>query len=341
MKKMYSIKKNNPLILFKEQKVFQAIKKINASKIKMLFIVDKKYKLLGSISSGDIRRSIRKKIDHNQSVQKIMFPKPKYLFKKEKVKTSNEDLICIPIVNRRKEIIDFQYSEVIKKEKKNTVFLMAGGKGTRLLPLTKKTPKPLLKIKGIPIIEKIISNFRNQGFKNFIISINYLGNKIQKYLGDGKKLKVSITYIDEKKYLGTAGSLSLINFAKIFFPIIITNSDLISDVDYNNLISYHNTKKADLTICAKNKIFQMPYGSILQKREKVKKIIEKPIINHLVNAGVYVASKKILKNLAKNEPLMMNEFITKKIKNNKKVLCYPIYENWIDIGNKIDFYNNR
>jgi len=341
MKKIDSIKKNNPLILFKDQKVFQAIKKINASKIKMLFVVDKKNKLLGSISSGDVRRSIRKKIDLNQNVQKIMFSKPKYLLKKENIEILNEDLICIPVVNNRKEIIDFQYSKINRKDKKNTVFLMAGGKGTRLLPLTKKTPKPLLRIKGIPIIEKIISNFRNQGFKNFIISVNYLGYKIKKYLGDGKKLKVSITYIDEKKYLGTAGSLSLINFTKTIFPIIITNSDLISDIDYNNLISYHNTKTADLTICAKNKIFQIPYGSILENDQKVKKIIEKPNINHLINAGVYVASKAILKNLAKNKQLMMNEFINQKLKNNKKVLCYPIYENWVDIGNKIDFYNHK
>lgn len=338
---MYSLKKINSLTLFKDQKIIHAIKKINASRIKILFIVDKKNKLLGSVSSGDIRRSIRKKIDLDQNVQKIMFRRPKYLFKKEKIKISNEPLICIPIVNSGKKIIDFQFSQVIKKDKINSIFLMAGGKGTRLLPLTKKTPKPLLRIKGVPIIEKIISNFKNQGFKNFIISVNYLGHKIKKHLGNGKKLKVSITYIDEKKYLGTAGSLSLINFKKTNFPIIIANSDLITEIDYNNLIGYHNKKASDLTICAKNKVFQMPYGEILHNHENVKKIIEKPKIYHLVNAGVYVASKEILKKIPKNKKLMMNEFITQQLKKNKKVLSYPVYENWIDIGNKVDFYNYK
>ena len=338
---MYSLKKINSLVLSKDQKIFQAISKINASKIKILFVVDKKNKLLGSISSGDIRRSIRKKIDLDQNVQKIMFKKPKYLLKKSKIKKPKEDLICIPIVNKKKKIIDFQYSPIIKKEKKNTVFLMAGGKGTRLLPLTKKTPKPLLRIKGIPIIEKIILNFRNKGFNNFIISVNYLGYKIKKYLGNGSKLKVNIIYINEKKFLGTAGSLSLINLKKTIFPIIIANSDLITEIDYNNLINFHNTKISDLTICAKNKIFQMPYGEIVQNGEKVKKIIEKAKINHLVNAGVYVANKAILKNIAKNKLLMMNEFITQQLKKNKTVFSYPVYESWIDIGNKIDFYNYR
>ncbi|MDB3987475.1 nucleotidyltransferase family protein [Candidatus Pelagibacter sp.] len=338
---MYSLKKTNSLVIFKNQKIFQAIDKINKSKTKILFVVNENNKLLGSISSGDIRRSIRKKIDLNQSVQKIMFKSPKYLLKKEKIAVSKEYLICIPIVNNNREIIDFQFSQIVRKDKKNTIFLMAGGKGTRLLPLTKKTPKPLLKIKGIPIIEKIILNFRNQGFKNFTISVNYLAHKIKKYLGDGKKLRVNITYINEKKYLGTAGSLSLINLKKTIFPIIIANSDLISEIDYNNLISYHNKKTSDLTICAKNKIFKMPYGEIVQNQDKIRKIIEKPSIYHLVNAGVYVANKGILKNIIKNEQLMMNEFINKQLKKNKKVYSYPVYENWIDIGNKIDFYNYR
>ena len=114
-----------------------------------------------------------------------------------------------------------------------------------------------------------------------------------------------------------------------------------SEIDYYNLINYHNKKKSDLTICGKNKLFQMPYGEIFQKYEKVNKIIEKPSIFHLVNAGVYVLNKNILKDIKKNKKLMMNEYIAQQIKKNKKVFCYPVYENWIDIGSKIDFYNYR
>lgn len=337
---MYILKKKFPII-HKDQNISEAITRISKSKIKILFVISKNNKLIGSISSGDLRRSIRKKADLNQSVEKIMFKNPKYLKKKADISRSLKDLICVPIVNNRKEIIDLQFNNELIQTKKNTVFLMAGGKGTRLLPLTQKTPKPLLKIKGVPIIEKIILNFRKQGFHNFIISINYLGHKIKKYLGNGEKLKVNIDYIEEKKYLGTAGSLSLINFKNTIFPIIVTNSDLISEIDYHNLISYHNKKKADITICGKNKVFEMPYGEIIQNQEKVKLIKEKPKIYHLINAGVYVINKNCLKNGLKNKKLMMNEFITQQIKKNKKVFCYPVYENWIDIGNKIDFKKNK
>ena len=337
---MYNLKKNPPIIN-EDQKIFHAIDRIIKSKIKILFVVDKRNKLLGSVASGDLRRSIGKKIDLNQKVKKIMFKKPKYFYKRNSNLSPLKDLICVPIVNKKKQIIDFEYNKILTKDKKNTVFLMAGGKGVRLLPLTKNTPKPLLKIKGTPIIEKIIINFRNQGFKNFIISVNYLGHKIKKYLGKGDRLKVNIDYINEKKYLGTAGSLSLIDLKETTFPIIVANSDLISEIDYYNLINYHNKKKSDLTICGKNKIFQMPYGEILQKFEKITKIIEKPNISHLVNAGVYVLNKNILRNLLRNKKLMMNEFIMNQLKRKKKVFCYPIYESWIDIGNKIDFYNHK
>ena len=337
---MHNLNKNNTII-HKNQSISEAIIKITKSKIKILFVINNNNKLLGSISSGDLRRSISKKIDLKEPVEKIMFKNPKYFKNKNKDLSSYKDFICIPIVNEKKEIIDLQYNKNLITNKKNTVFLMAGGKGSRLMPLTKKTPKPLLKIKGIPIIEKIILNFKNQGFENFIISVNYLGYKIKNYLGDGKKLKVNISYINEKKYLGTAGSLSLIDFKKTFFPIIVANSDLISEIDYGNLISYHDKKKSELTICGKNKIFEMPYGEILQNDNKVKSIIEKPKIYHLVNAGVYVFGKNVLKKISSNKKLMMNDLISKQLKKNKKVFCYPVYENWIDIGNKLDYKNNK
>lgn len=332
---------NKRLIIHEDEKIGKAINKINSSKIKILFVVNKKNKLVGSVSSGDIRRSIRKKIGTDDQVKKIMCNKPRFSYLGEKTNFSNEHIISIPVINKKKQIVNFIFSKLAQKNKKNTIFLMAGGKGTRLMPLTKSTPKPLLKIKGIPIIEKIIKDFKSQGFNNFIISINYLGEKIKKYLGDGKKFNVSIKYINEKKYLGTAGSLSLLDLKNTTFPIIVANSDLISKVDYNNLINYHVKKKAHLTICAKNKIFEMPYGEIVFNNSKIKKIIEKPTINHLVNAGIYVINKSLINGLKKNKRLMMNDFINKHLKSNKTLLNYPIYEKWIDIGNKIDFLNAK
>ena len=330
---MYNLNKNNTII-HKNQSISEAIIKIAKSKIKILFVINNNNKLLGSISSGDLRRSISKKIDLKEPVEKIMFKNPKYFKNKNKDLSSYKDFICIPIVNEKKEIIDLQYNKNLITNKKNTVFLMAGGKGSRLYPLTKSVPKPLLKINNVPIIERIIENFKEQGFYNFKISINYLGSKIKKYLEKRKNLNVKIKFIREKKFLGTAGSLSITKLDKLAFPIILTNSDLISNINYKTLLGFHIKNKADLTICVRNQIFEMPYGEICLEGKKVSKIIEKPISNSIVNAGVYVLSKKIIKLTKPNKHLMMNELINTSIKRNCKILSFPIYENWIDVGSK-------
>ena len=245
-----------------------------------------------------------------------------------------QKVFCIPVLEKAKNYFFLIKKYELIKNFKNTIFLMAGGKGKRLYPLTKNTPKPMLKIKDVPIIERVIVNFKEQGFTNFVISINYLGSKIKKYLKNGERLNVKIEYIEEKKFLGTAGSLSLLNKNKINFPIILTNSDLISNIDYEELLSFHLKNKSDLTVCVKNQIFEMPYGEIRLNARKINKIVEKPYSNSIINAGVYVLSKTVLKYLIINKKLMMNDLINKLIEKKGKVLSFPIYENWIDVGNK-------
>ena len=144
---MYNLK-DKKFIIFENQKILEAIKRINLLKKKILFVVNAQNKLVGSISSGDIRRSIRKKIDPNDNLKKIMCKSPKFFYENQRIKNFQDFLISLPILNKKKKIVRLQFSEGTLKKNKNTVFLMAGGKGKRLMPLTKKTPKPLLKIKG-------------------------------------------------------------------------------------------------------------------------------------------------------------------------------------------------
>lgn len=343
---MHILKNINKILIYNDQKIFEAIAKINLSNIKILFVVNRNKKLLGSLSSGDIRRSISQKINHYSSVEDIMFKKVKYFYEKEEkkiiTKDLDKDLICYPVVNEKKIIKYVAFVQKLKNiQKNNIIFLMAGGKGLRLRPLTKDIPKPLLKIKNTPIIEKIILEFKSFGFNDFVISVNYLGTKIIKHLGSGHKLNVNIAYIREKKFLGTAGSLSLLDKKKSSEQIIVANSDLLTKIDYNNLLAFHIKNNADLTICAKNKIFEMPYGEIFLKNDNVavSTIVEKPIKEHLINAGVYVINKKVLNSLVRNKKMMMNTFVIELLNNKKKVACYPVYEDWSDIGSKLEFYN--
>tara|TARA_Y100000591_G_scaffold308797_1_gene309503 strand:+ start:181 stop:1227 length:1047 start_codon:yes stop_codon:yes gene_type:complete len=338
---MYLLKKKiKDLQVNKNENITKAIEKINLSKIKILFVVDEINRLVGSITDGDIRRTILKKKNINLQVVDVMNKNVKYFYKNFKNNYNYKEyfklkLFCIPVINKSKKILFYivKNDQVIEKFH-NSIFLMAGGKGSRLYPLTKSVPKPLLKINNVPIIERIIENFKVQGFYNFKISINYLGSKIKKYLEKRKNLGVKIKFIREKKFLGTAGSLSITKLDKLAFPIILTNSDLISNINYKTLLDFHIKNKADLTICVRNQIFEMPYGEICLEGKKVSKIIEKPISNSIVNAGVYVLNKKIIKLTKPNKHLMMNDLINTSIKRNCKILSFPIYENWIDVGNK-------
>ena len=338
---MYLLKKKiKDLQVNKNESITKAIEKINLSKIKIIFVIDDANKLIGSITDGDIRRVLLKKKSINLKVFDVMNKKVKFFYKNINNDYQYKDyftlkLFCIPVIDKSKKILFYivKNDHVIEKFD-NSIFLMAGGKGLRLYPLTKFTPKPLLKIDNIPIIERIIENFKKQGFYNFKISINYLGSKIKNYLKKRKNLNVKIKFISEKNFLGTAGSLSLVNKNEFKFPLILTNSDLISNINYKRLLNFHIKNKSDLTICVRNQIFEMPYGEIYLEGKKVLKIIEKPISNSIINAGVYVLSKKILKLTETNKHLMMNELINISIKNNCKILSFPIYENWIDVGNK-------
>ena len=210
---------------------------------------------------------------------------------------------------------------------------MAGGLGKRMRPLTNKKPKPMLKINGVPILEKIILNFRDHGFKNFIISTYYKSKIISDYFKKGQKLQVNIDYINEKKPLGTAGSLSLLP-KKIIEPIIVANGDVLTKLNPSILLDYHQHNKFDFTVASINHTYQLPFGSIDIKNNKIFNLEEKPNTVYKINAGIYVISSKIFKKMKKNINISMTNLIKTLILKKKNVGAFPIYENWDDIGNK-------
>ncbi len=337
---MHILKKINQNQVYEHQSIDVALKKMEKSLIKILFVIDKNKKLIGSITDGDIRRFLIKKKVLKGNVNQFMNKNFSYAFIDNSKKLNNalmkkKDLKYIPILNKKKKLVKIQTTERLFDEKFNQIVLMAGGKGTRLRPLTKNIPKPLIKINDIPLIESLILKFINQGFNKFIISVNYLGKKIEKYLGNGKKFGCNIKYVKEKKYLGTAGSLSLIKNMKFKKPLLVMNSDIVTNIDFDSLISYHKTHKADLTICAKNYRNVSLYGELGTKNYRVISIKEKPIKDVFVNLGIYVINPSILKSVEKRE-LHMTDLINFLINKKKKIFYYPTFENWIDIGNKKD-----
>jgi dTDP-glucose pyrophosphorylase len=314
-----------------------AIKMLGRLDNQFCLVMGKHKNILGTITDGDIRRGLLKNYNINDKVEKIYRKKPvvtrKTLsFKEIKNVLIKKDITFLPLINKKNKILDiYDYK---KKNEVNLIdcqmLIMAGGKGLRLRPLTNKTPKPLLIVKKKPIIEHIITIAKKQGITDFYISINYLGHKIKKYLGNGSKLDVKIKYLEEKKPLGTAGSLNLIK--KFNKPIIVTNSDIISKIDYKEMISVHKKNKSMLTMVAKVFYEKDNYGRIVASGSVVKKVIEKLEQNLLINAGIYIVDPKIKKIIKSSEYLDMTDLINRALKKKLKINVFPIHEKWLDYG---------
>lgn len=340
--------KNKYLIIKSEKKISDAIYFLEKSSQRILFVVDKKNKYLGTVTDGDIRRGLLKKFTLDDEIKKISNLKSKFVYDKNidhqinKMKL-NDGIRILPVLNKKtKKIIDIKRLDFFPENSlSNTpILIMAGGKGKRLLPFTKNCPKPLLKIKNTPMIERIILKFKNQGFKKFYISINYLGHMIKNYLGDGDKLGVNINYINEKKFLGTIGSFSLLNGKSVKFKnIIVINGDIITDLNFYELLNYHLSNGSYATIVCRNREIRYPFGIVLNKGKNLTSFKEKPVFKNLINAGIYCLRMDSQKYIKKNKKLDIHEFLLKMKKNKKKILVYPIVEEWYDVGN-IEIYNS-
>ena len=333
---MIIYKKLKKYFISDECTIYQLIDKVNLNGKKFAILINDKEVVSGIFTDGDLRRLLSRKIDLNKKIK--TFSKKNFVYisenslkhKKTKLNKFTEQL---PIVDKDKKLKGILLkTENHNKKLKNTVFILAGGFGKRMGKITKKTPKPMLKINKKPILENIILSFKEKGLENFLISTNHLASKISDYFGDGSLFNVNIGYVKELFSLGTAGSLSLINKKKIADDIIVTNGDLYGNLDYANMLNIHKKKLNDITVCARLHTYDLPYGLITDKNED-NFLNEKPKLSYLINSGIYVVKKKLLKHVKKNTYLDMNNFLNFLKKKKYRIGVYTIYEPIHDIGN--------
>jgi dTDP-glucose pyrophosphorylase len=319
-----------------------AIEQLNRVGIKIALVLDDNYRLLGTISDGDFRRGMLSGLSLEDTVEKIMNKNPRKVSegtsRLEILKLMNDTKILqIPIVDRNNFVIGLHLWDEISVQAKysNTMVIMAGGKGSRLHPQTENLPKPMLLVAGIPILEHIIKRAQSQGFRHFIIAINYLGEIIEQYFKDGQKFGVTIEYLHEDVPLGTAGALSLLS-SKPEQAFIVTNGDVITDINYSDFLEYHTVQKAAATVAVHTHELQIPYGVLQINGLEVESYEEKPIVTSLINAGVYALEPDILDYIKEPRYRDMPEILNISKDLKKKVIVYPLYESWIDIGRPID-----
>ncbi len=334
-------KQIDDFLISEDIRIIDGIKKLNKTKKKILFVINKNKKLIGSLSDGDLRFGLQKNFGLKEKIKKFCNRKIKFFYKKQIKKINFEnlkykDIRYIPITNTQKKIIEIIHLSTLTKKSINTPFvIIAGGIGKRLLPLTESMPKPMVKINNKPIMEHIIDKAISEGFQNFIISTGYLGNKIKKYFGNGKKKDIVINYINEKKPLGTGGFLFYLKKFK-YNKFFISNGDVLTKFSYKDLLNFHNLKNSQATITAISKSLKFPFGEIISSKDNFIHINEKPLIEKFINCGLYVVNKSSLKVLKKNKYIEMPDFFNLLKAQKKKTKVFSIYESWTDITNSDD-----
>ena len=321
-----------------------AARALERAERKLVLVVDADGRLVGTVSDGDIRRALLRMIPITAPVTKVMNASPVVLRPGQDIRPVVQEMAAklirdLPLVDDQGRVVDLRSIEAPGRlsGRPNTVVIMAGGKGTRLAHLTQTCPKPMLKVGDKPLLETIIERFRAQGFSNFCISLNYLGDMISDHFGDGGPWDVNISYVREDEPRGTAGSLSLIR-ERPSDPVIVLNGDILTQMDFGALVSFHQEHGAAATVCLREYRFQVPYATVELDGARIQRLLEKPIQTYLVNAGVYCLDPEVLDLVPAEGRVDMPDLLNELMERGCPVGSFPIHEYWLDIGQMQDFH---
>ena len=322
--------------------VKDAINVLSQGSLKIVLITDSNLKLVGTVTDGDIRRGLMRGLTLSSPISDVINQNPFVVSKKFtrdgvlKIMLTNR-IFQVPVVDENVKLVGLHVWDEITAPTtlENVMVIMAGGKGTRLLPNTEKTPKPMLQLGGKPILEHIMVQAKNEGITKFILTTHHLGDVIEGYFGDGQSLGVEISYIREKTPLGTAGALRLIT-PKPTKPIIVTNGDVLTNSQYSYILDFHNQNQAIATMAVQVYESQNPFGVVQTTGIEITGYKEKPIVNSLINAGVYVLDPSALDLLDKYEECNMPTLFEDLKKEGLKIIAFPLHEKWMDLGSPSD-----
>lgn len=331
------------LLVSPQTPIREAIQKLDAGAMQIVLVVDDKEQLLGTVTDGDIRRGILKGLALHDQVQKIMNPDPTVVRFDESrdsimAAMQRKQLHHIPLVDDQRRVMGLETLDDLLQSRirQNRVVLMAGGLGSRLRPLTDDCPKPMLKVGNKPLLETILENFMEYGFRRFYISVNYMADVVKAYFGDGSRWGADICYLQEDQKLGTAGALSLLP-ERPAEPLFVMNGDLLTKVNFSQLLDFHSSHDAGGTMCVREYDFQVPYGVVKIDGHRIAGIDEKPIQRFFVNAGIYVLEPDALDLIPPNTFYDMPTLFEKMIEQKKETAVFPVREYWLDIGQLADY----
>lgn len=339
-------KRIQAISIAKTMPVIAALKQMDAMKVKLLLVTDCD-KFCSLLSIGDIQRAIIANVPLESPIEQILRDKVNVA----KVGDDRERIIArmkerrndfMPIVDNECNIADVIFWEDISTYKESRiktpftlpVVIMAGGKGTRLRPLTNVLPKPLIPIGEQTMMEDIMDRFVECGCHDFYVSVNYKADTIRRYFDNLGKPQYHVDYFQEDKPLGTAGSLHLLK-DRINSTFFVSNCDIIIDEDYSEILKFHRDNQNEITVVAALKNYSIPYGTLeTGDGGQLLSLHEKPELTYKINTGMYVLEPHLIKEIPTDSLYHITFLIDKLISEHRKVGVFPINEgSWTDIGN--------
>jgi dTDP-glucose pyrophosphorylase/mRNA-degrading endonuclease RelE of RelBE toxin-antitoxin system len=329
-------------LILSGSKIRQALLLLNElSQDAILFVVDSSDKLIGALTDGDVRRGLIKGFTIDSLVDEIIEENPKFIIKGENnlqkiIEYREEDFRIVPIVDENHRVVNVINFRKIKSYLPIDAVIMAGGRGQRLQPLTDTTPKPLLKVGNKAIMEHNLDRLALFGIDDFWVSVKYLGDQIESHFGQGVEKNIRIEYVWENEPLGTIGAVSKIeNFEHDY--ILVTNSDLLTNIDYEQFFLEFIKQDADLAVLTIPYQVTIPYAVLETTNGTVKSFKEKPTYTYYSNGGIYLMKKEMLKYIPKNTFFDAPDLMQELINNNLKVISFPFSGYWLDVGKHEDF----
>lgn len=332
------------ILLSPTSTIRDAMRAIDQGALRICMVVDENNRLIGTVTDGDTRRALLRDTHMHDAVSSVMNAKPLTVTssssREQRLKLMNEhDVTAIPIVNEQQQVIGLEtLHQVMQPEQRdNPVFIMAGGFGTRLQPLTDRCPKPMLRVGAKPMLEHLINQFTSHGFSNFYISTHYLPEIIRDHFGDGSAWNASIQYVHEDQPLGTGGALGLLPPDLPDMPLLMMNGDVLTKLNYAQLLHQHQSNQFDATVCVREDEHRVPFGVIETENKLVTNMVEKPIYRYKINTGIYVLSPDIVCSVKPGQRIDMPTLLEQHKNAGKRIGTYTSYDYWLDIGQMKDY----
>jgi dTDP-glucose pyrophosphorylase len=316
----------------------QAFRNLDESALQIILVVSPDGTLIGTLTDGDIRRGLLRGSDLESSVDPLISRDPMVV-----PEELSRDVVLqlmrmnkihqLPVVDGMRRVVGLHVWDDLQapRHRPNAMVIMAGGLGTRLRPYTEACPKPLLPVGGKPMLEHIIERAKGEGFRHFILAVNYLGHMIRDHFGDGSNWDIQIDYLNEQAPLGTAGAISLLDPHPVV-PFLVSNGD----IRYGELLDFHVRHEAVATMAVRQYEWQHPFGVVRTNGVDIIGLEEKPIARTQVNAGIYVLDPAAIDALPAGERCDMPNLFSRLIEREARAIVYPMHEPWLDVGRRDD-----